>query len=249
MGDDERVHCDVAREALSARLDGERQHVPARRVDAHLESCVECRAWLIGAAAQARRLASADIGEGPELAERIITAAGVRPAADPWWRWVTSSYARCGLVAVGALLVLVAGAQIAGLDFGMVSSTAHGSMTGMHLLHESTAWSLALGLGMIAAGIWPAAAPGVAAVAAVYAVVLSAYVVADALVGQVTAARVLSHAPVLVGLVFALIVARNKRTLRRRAATDRAPDHIVLPPGAKRGRRRGHLWPIGRRVA
>ena len=49
------MECDVAREALSARLDGERQHVPAGRVDAHLESCADCRTWLAEAAELARR--------------------------------------------------------------------------------------------------------------------------------------------------------------------------------------------------
>lgn len=54
------VDCEAAREALSARLDGERQHVPAARVDAHLGSCPDCRVWLAG------RL------ETPELAQAVL---------------------------------------------------------------------------------------------------------------------------------------------------------------------------------
>lgn len=251
MRDDGGVRCDVAREALSARLDGERQHVPTHRVDTHLESCPDCRAWLLAAAAQASRFASVDLVAGPDLAERIIAAAGVEPAPPRrgLWRWVASRFARCGLVTIGALLVLVAVAQFGGVDFGMVSAATQGPMSGVHLLHESTAWTLALGLGMIAAGLWTTAAPGVAAVLAVYVGVLAGYVIGDALAGEVTATRILSHVPVLVGLVFALLAVRDSRAPRRWARTDTAGEDIVLPAGAKRGRRRGHLWPIGRRAA
>src|SRR2546430_13340362 len=58
MRNDAGMRCDVAREALSARLDGERPQVLAQQIDAHLESCRSCRAWLIGAAVQNRRFAS-----------------------------------------------------------------------------------------------------------------------------------------------------------------------------------------------
>ena len=50
------MNCDVAREALSARIDGEREPVPAARVDEHLESCAECRDWRDQAIAQAQAL-------------------------------------------------------------------------------------------------------------------------------------------------------------------------------------------------
>jgi RNA polymerase sigma-70 factor, ECF subfamily len=245
------MRCEVAREALSARMDGERLHVPTRRVDAHLESCHDCRAWLIAAAEQARRITTVDVAGAPDLANQIMEAAGVEavPWFRRWWRFGASRYARCGLIAVGALLVAVALAQIAGVDFGMASATEHGAMNGAHLLHESTAWSLALGIGMIAAGIWTALSGGVAAVAGVYAVALLGYVVGDAWVGQVTASRIASHVPVLLGLVFALLVVRQRVASRRRPPAAATSDDVVLPAGARRGRRRGHLWPINHRAA
>lgn len=43
MRNDAGMRCDVAREALSARLDGERPQVLAQQVDAHLEACRGCR--------------------------------------------------------------------------------------------------------------------------------------------------------------------------------------------------------------
>ena len=39
MRDYEDMDCDVAREALSARIDGEREQIPAARVDEHLADC------------------------------------------------------------------------------------------------------------------------------------------------------------------------------------------------------------------
>jgi predicted anti-sigma-YlaC factor YlaD len=249
MRDDVEVDCDVAREALSARLDGERAHVPTRQVDAHLESCPECRAWLIGASEQARKLASLDVEPGPDLIEQIMATAGVHPVARyrRWPRWAVSQWRRCALIGVGGLQVALGVAQIAGIDFGMVSTSGHSALTGAHLMHESTAWSLALGVGMIAAGVWTAAAVGMATVQGVFAVALLAYVVGDAWDGQVTAARIASHLPVLLGLVFALLVARGRAGSRN--APDAKSAAIVPPAGARRGRRRGHLWPTHRSAA
>jgi RNA polymerase sigma-70 factor, ECF subfamily len=246
------VRCEVAREALSARLDGERQHVPSRRVEAHLESCRDCRAWLSGAAEQARRLDAVRVGPGPDLAAKIMATAGVEPTGRPgrWWRWAVSQSRRWGLIAVGVLQLAVAIAQLGGIDFGMASASEHGPTTGAHLMHESTAWLLALGVGMVAAGIWTLAAAGVATVLGVYCAVLVGYVIADAWSGQVTAARVASHAPILLGLVFALLVVRERAEAGKFRGTDtRSSEDLVLPAGARRGRRRGHLWPANRSAA
>lgn len=251
MGDDTGMRCQVAREALSARLDGEPQQVPSQRVDAHLGACRECRAWLIDVAVQTRRLASAEVGHGPDLVERIMATAGVVPV-PPYRRWLhelVSDYRRWGLIVVGAIQVAVALAQIAGIDFGLVAHHGHGAATGAHLLHESTAWFLALGVAMIVAGIWTTAAVGVCAIAGAFGLVLFGYVAIDAWNGQVTAARIASHLPVLLGFVFALLVARD----RVGAATPRSADaevrDLVLTPGLPRDRRRRHLWPVNRTAA
>jgi RNA polymerase sigma-70 factor (ECF subfamily) len=249
MRNDAGMRCDVAREALSARLDGEPPQVLAQQVDAHLESCRSCRAWLIGAAVQTRRLASIDPGETPDLVDKILASAGEGSTAyHRWMRWLRSHYRRWGLIGVGAFQVAIAAAQISGIDFGMVSAHMHGAMSGEHLMHESTAWLLALGLAMIAAGIWPVAAIGVAAITGVYSVALSSYVVVDAFAGDVTPARIASHVPVLLGLVFALLVAWERAGSRRPRASDAdvVVDRPARPTGSPAGRRRGHLWPISR---
>src|ERR1700757_2405813 len=210
------MRCDVAREALSARLDGERPEVLAQQVDAHLESCRDCRAWLIGAAVQTRRLATIEPGHGPDLVDKIMASIGEQSTAyHRWMRVLRSHYRRWGLIVVGLFQVAIAAAQISGIDFGMVSAHMHGAMSGEHLMHESTAWLLALGLAVIAAGIWPVTAIGVAAITGVYSVALMSYVVVDAFNGEVTAARIASHVPVLLGLVFTLLVARERAGSRR----------------------------------
>jgi RNA polymerase sigma-70 factor, ECF subfamily len=237
---------------LSARLDGERQHVPAARVDAHLESCPACRRWLAETVELARRTRRAGWDAGPDLSGSIMAAANAAPTLQRSrrHRWFVSRLLRCALAVVGVAELAVAIAQICGLDFGMVAVGEHGAATGAHLLNESTAWSLALGCGMVVAAIWPSAALGVASVLGVFTVVLSAYVVGDAWAGQVTAARVASHVPVIVGLVLVLLVSRERVRRRRSASARRGIDtDIVLPAGASRGRRRGHVQPVDHSAA
>jgi predicted anti-sigma-YlaC factor YlaD len=251
MRDDTQMRCEMAREALSARLDGEPQQVPAQRVDAHLGSCRDCRSWLIGVAVQTRRLASVDVRPGPDLVERIMATAGVAQV-PPYRRWLAElvrDYRRCGLLVVGAIQVAVALTQIAGVDFGLVATHAHGAATGAHLLHESTAWFLALGAAMIVAAVWTAAAVGVSAITGAFAVVLAGYVAVDAYNGQVTAARIASHLPVLLGLVFVLLVARERLGAPNRHTVDEEVRDLVLTPDMPRDRRRRHLWPINRTAA
>lgn len=246
MRNDAGMRCDVAREALSARLDGERPEVLAQQVDAHLESCRRCRTWLIGAAVQTRRLASIEPGEGPDLVEKIMARLDQQgPAYHRSMRWLRARYRRWGLIAVGVFQVAIAAAQVSGMDFGMVSDHMHGAMSGAHLMHESTAWLLALGLAMVAAGVWPVTAIGVAAITGVYCVALLGYVVVDAFAGEVTAARVASHMPLLLGLAFALLVARERiGATGSRRASDADPNHRGRPLESSSGRRHRHLWPI-----
>jgi RNA polymerase sigma-70 factor, ECF subfamily len=82
---------------------------------------------------------------------------------------------------------------------------------------------------MIAAGIWPVTAIGVAAITGVYSVALLSYVIVDAFDGDVTPARIASHVPVLLGLVFALLVARERAGSRGRRTPDAHADVDLQP--------------------
>jgi predicted anti-sigma-YlaC factor YlaD len=114
--------------------------------------------------------------------------------------------------------------------------------TGGHLLNESTAWSIALGVVMVVAAVRPAAAAGLAGVLGIFVGVLTIYVIADAMAGAVTVTRVLTHGPVVLGAVLAVLVWRRTPHSPETRSAAIEPE-IVLPATASRGRRRGHLWP------
>lgn len=235
------MDCDVAREALSARVDGEREPVPVPRVDEHLTDCGSCRDWYAQAVEQTqllRRLAGRS-----QVAS--VPAPRERSASSSRWRTLsTATWQRWALAVVGVAQIAVATAQGLGASMGMPTD-GHGVVTGGHLLNESTAWSVALGVTMLVAALLPAAAAGLAAVLAVFTVVLAGYVVSDAASGAVTVARIASHLPVLVGTALALLVWRSARSHGPEPSSGAAegPDEIALPGNATRGRRRGHLHP------
>lgn len=223
----------MARDALSARIDGEREPVPAARVDEHLAQCADCQTWLDGVTVQAaslRRMAQRPVALPP------IAHARVEGPSRLWLSW-----RRWALLGVGVVQIAVGSVQALGLSVGL--SHDHGMGSGGHLLNESTAWSITLGVVMVGAAVWPSAAVGLAGVLSVFVGVLTAYVVADAMSGAVTAARVLTHLPVVVGAVLAILVWRHSTSPRPEAHVGEPEAEIVLPGNASRGRRRGHLWP------
>ncbi|NTY58533.1 zf-HC2 domain-containing protein [Mycolicibacterium sphagni] len=233
------MDCDVAQEALSARIDGEREPVPAARVDEHVATCADCRAWYAQAVEQTQQLR--------RLAGRsqvAVVAGTSQPPAVPRRGPSTSTWLRWTLGLVGLMQVGLAIAQAAGVNVG-TSAAAHHMTMGGHLLNESTAWSAALGVIMVVAAVRPAAAAGLAGVLSVFSAILTAYVVSDAVAGAVSLDRVLSHVPVLAGTVLALLVWRTARPPGPEPRSDAAPvtADVVLPDNASRGRRRGHLYP------
>ena len=225
------MDCDTAREALSARIDGEREPIPAARVDEHVASCGPCRQWQAEAVEQTQLMR--------RLAGRSQLSA-VRPPPErqpgrtrypsvPWTRWA--------LGAVGIVQLSLAIAQAMGANLGV----AHAATAG-HVLNESTAWSAALGVVMLAAAVRPAVAGGLAWVLGAFTVFLVAYEITDTNAGHVTIDRPLTHLPVVVGAVLALLVWRRDHLAGPRPdPTTAVTDEITLPDNASRGRRRGHL--------
>jgi predicted anti-sigma-YlaC factor YlaD len=202
------VDCSVAREALSARLDGEREPVPSARVDEHLRDCRECASWYDRAGVQALQLRDlANTG--------LIGAASARPnrragALSGLWMRLNQHLLTTAILAIGIAQVGLAVAQAAGMNFGMVAAH-HGSASGAHLLNESTAWSAALGIATVAMAFRHRIAPGLACVLVIYCGFLSYYVVSDALAGQVTPVRVLSHLPVALAAIVSIFASRAER--------------------------------------
>ena len=235
------MDCDVAREALSARIDGEREPVPALRVDEHLASCAGCREWYSRAVEQTQQLRRL---VGRSQVSAVPESRDQSPARTPRRAWATATWQRWALGVVGVIQIGLAAAQGFGADVGM-PVRVHDAMMGGHLLNESTAWSAALGVVMVVAALRPAAASGLAAVLAVFSLVLAGFVISDTASGAVSVVRLVSHLPVLAGTVLALLVWRAARPTEPRPGSDAAPapDDVVLPENATRGRRRGHLYP------
>jgi predicted anti-sigma-YlaC factor YlaD len=230
------MDCEVAREALSARLDDEREPVPSARVDEHLGECAACRAWFERVADQA------DVLRRQVQTRPVITPLGpFGPAPQPVRRHGRMSWQRWALLGVGLAQVILATAQGLGLSVGLAHN--HGISASNHLLNESTSWSVALAVAMIGSALWPRAAAGLAGVLTVFAGVLTVYVVVDSLSGAVSAMRILTHIPVVIGAVLALLVWRSSDPPQPVPAKTAAEPDIVLPQNASRGRRRGHLWP------
>jgi predicted anti-sigma-YlaC factor YlaD len=244
------MDCGIVREALSARIDGEREPIPAARVDEHLAGCGSCQDWHAAAVEQTqvlRRMAGrAQLAALRPPMDELIEGADRRPVS--WRRWA--------LGAVGVVQLGLAVAQGVGVDLGVPHAASAG-----HVLNEATAWSAALGVVMLAAAFRPVMAGGLLWVLATFAGLLLLYEVIDVGEGRVTLDRPLTHLPVVVGAVLAYLVWR-----RDRQDGGDHPDHtavvgsgdpvsdgivsdgpvsdgIALPENASRGRRRAHLRP------
>ena len=231
------MECEIAREALSARMDGEHEPVPARRVDEHLAACPDCRQWQDELDSQMqllRGLIAADRTRMTAVTDSVSQPA--LPETRDGLDWV-----RIALAVVGGIQIVLAVLQAAGVSIGVHV----GHSMGGHVVNESTAWSVALGVAMLVAAARPAAAMGLAIVGGVFTLVLTGYVVVDGLTGAVGAVRMLSHLPALAGVVLTVLVWRRHTLEPPRPDRDAAPtlDDITLPDNASRGRRRGHLWP------
>lgn len=193
------MDCRVAREALSARMDGEREPVPSARTDEHLAQCEACRQWRTAATQQSEQLR--------RLAGAVRPPLTVAPASRQRRRVAVRFSLRWALAAVGVLQIGLAVVQGLGVDVGL--GAGHHGMTGGHVVNESTAWSAALGLVMLAAAARPVLAAGLALVLAVYAATLAVYVVTDLAADNVTVARIVTHLPAVLGAVLAAAVHRR----------------------------------------
>ncbi|WP_434443755.1 zf-HC2 domain-containing protein [Lentzea sp. E54] len=243
------MECNICREALSARLDGEPEGVPADQVDAHLETCASCREWHDSAAALTRTLRVRPAAQVPDLAAAILDAAP--PVVPPAPRGWLSRGLLCGVAVAQITLGL---AQVLG-----VGTSAHGGHTAgvdsSHLFNESTAWNLALGLGLLWTALRPVAVAGMLPVTAAFVAVLIPYSASDLVSGTATAARVFSHSLLLVGLVLLAFVHFGERgpgdrtSLRDNGTATGDAAGTAERAGRSRVRRRVRLRPVSRRDA
>ena len=154
MRNDAGMRCDVAREALSARLDGERPR--------GARAAGRCPSGLVPPVPHvADRCGRADSPAGLDRA-RARTGPGRQDHGEPQrgvHRRGNAGCARCGRATGGGGSSPSACSRWRSRPHKSADSISawcrhtHGAMSGEHLMHESTAWLLALGLAMIAAGV------------------------------------------------------------------------------------------------
>lgn len=228
---------------MSARLDGEPEPVPAEATDAHLATCAACRGWQEDAAALTRGLRLRPAVDVPDLAASILDAApAVRPSTRGW-----------------SARIALAGLAVAQMTLGLsqVFDTVHlGHGTGAaHLFNESTAWNLALGLGMFWTALRPRATTGMLPVMAAFVAVLVPFSAQDLITGAAPVSRITSHIFLVLGVVLLLLVHRG-RAPGDGTPVSRVP--LTSPTGEsgptelaqeKPGRRWGHLRPVSRKDA
>jgi predicted anti-sigma-YlaC factor YlaD len=132
--------------------------------------------------------------------------------------------------------------------------------TGGHLFNESTAWNLAVGLGLLWTALRPAATSGMLPVVGAFVAVLIPYSASDLLSGTATASRVFSHVILVIGLGLLVLVHFTHRgpggrtPLRHSDSADttdttETASSAPEPAGRTGGRRRMRLRPVSRRRA
>lgn len=245
------VDCLTCREAISARLDGETEPVPAEHTDEHLAACAACRAWQTRVTATARTLRVRRAPDVPDLADAILATAVPPSSTRGWW-------ARIALIAVATAQLSLALGQILGVG---AHTTEHVPVAG-HLFNESTAWNLALGIGLLWAAFRTRVTSGLIPVLSGFVLLLGIYSAQDLVNGTVPAARVLGHGLLLVGLGLLIVLNRryNDPTPQPGTAADDdlrddlpagATPEDPAEPGQATGtsRRHRHLRPAGRHRA
>jgi predicted anti-sigma-YlaC factor YlaD len=191
------VNCSVAREAISATLDGEAPGVASSELSRHLAACADCNAWRESAHIVTRRARLAPAEAAPTVREGLLAA--VREESRESSRTLSPlTEARLGLVAIAIIqIVLTVPALILGSD----------REAPLHVAHEMGAFDMALAIGFLAAAWQPERARGMHVLVGAAALLLLGTAVVDLLTGHTTAADEAPHLLVLAGWRFMYWVA------------------------------------------
>jgi predicted anti-sigma-YlaC factor YlaD len=196
------VRCEECREGLSARLDGEAEPGPPGAADRHLDGCAACREWFTGAERLRRAMLLRPAPAVPDLTASILERTPA-PAGEGWGLRIA--------------LAVVAIAQL-GLAFAQLLGTAdahtlHDALAlAGHLAHESGAWNLAIGIGLLTAALRPRLAGGQLPLLTGFVGVLLVLSAGDLAAGRVGFARLATHLLVVLGLALLYAVHRGHRS-------------------------------------
>lgn len=209
------MECDLVREALSARLDGEATGVADDAVDHHLETCRSCTGWSDELATLHRMVRVREAEVVPDLSAAIVEVFAPRSAGRR--RASTRrpalgehvSGARWALFIVALTQLVLAGPALLGDDPGAT----------VHVARELGSFDVALAVGLLVAAWQPARAWGLLPVAAALACVMAGTAVLDLVDGRTSSFSEAHHLLDLAGVAFLWSVAREGRPDSRRART------------------------------
>ncbi|GAB2547760.1 zf-HC2 domain-containing protein [Nocardia heshunensis] len=231
------MKCEVCQEALSACIDDEPEPVPSAQVDAHLEECAACADWYHAAVAATRGLRMRPVTPTPDLTELIVSRA-VAEGVLPGGRDDRLETLRLLLGLIGAVQCALGIAQLVGVGMGVHTDHLAHSGAG-HLFNESTAWNLALGIGMVYCALRTRAAAGLIPILGGFASIVTLFVILDMARHETTLARGASHLVVIAGLVVAVLLRRHLDGEPDEGGRNHEP--VPVPHGARGGRRTNHL--------
>ena len=214
------MECDRAREAVSARIDGEDPGVPEGALEAHLAGCEACRGWQQRAHVMTRR---ARLG-GPFL-DRDLTGQ-VLAAIPP-----VPARRRLRLALRMALLAAALGQLAVTVPLLILG---HDHEAGTHAAHELGSFDLALAIAFAVGAIRPALSAGLAWTCGIAAAGLAGTAIADLIGGQTIGTDEAQHLIAVAGAVLLLWQARTAGTGIAGAGTVGATDwpHAAPGPGA-----------------
>jgi predicted anti-sigma-YlaC factor YlaD len=189
------MRCSRFREAVSAGLDGEDPGVPRVRVDAHLATCAECRAWA-AAAGHLPALSEAPVDRAtPDPGVLSALLAEARPARDAL---ITVREWRMALAVIAAV-------QVATAWPGVIT----GGHASQHLSHELTSWDLGLAIGFLFLAWRPSRAWGALPLVALLVACLAGASVFDLASGTALLGREFVHLLEVAGLGCLWMLARR----------------------------------------
>jgi predicted anti-sigma-YlaC factor YlaD len=199
MSDHMGMRCDLAHEALSARLDGELGELEDAALDHHLETCTGCRAHARALAGLHRSLRVREAEPVPDLTRQIMAATADqlpsphRPAAR------AVEWPRYALFTVAFTQLVMALPMLAGEHSGIA----------LHHMRELGSFGIALAVGLLVVAWQPQRAAGLLPMASVLVAGLVLTAGADIVSGRSSG---LGESPHLLEVVGVLLLWRLART-------------------------------------
>ena len=196
------MDCDIARTAISARLDGEDLGVDPVDLVRHLERCTACRAFARDADSMHREVRLARAPSVPDLTAPILASIGSeRPPHAAHERALRATLA----IVAGVMIVAALPALLLGDDAGLP----------VHAARHVGSFDLALAVGFLFAAWRPSRLPGLLPVVTALVACLLATSVLDVLDGSTAALTEVQHAVEVIGLAAAWLLAHPLRSRRR----------------------------------